>query len=470
MELGFILFAIFVIIITVGGFAAVVYRIIKFFKNRSLPSIGIKKSIEKKQLERERIKRERIERERIEKERIETEIIEKEQKKIDDAEAVAVKVATNKKRGVLPKGFEAKPTLPLNHPMKIPEYLKPKIANDYVKKREQKKSTIKPKPTLPLNHPMKIPEYLKPKTDEDYVKKREQLERERIEREQLERERIKRERIEREQLERERIEREQLERERIKRERIEREREHNEQTFLSTSKLLDRIKNKKEFDKDRKFAYSLFHLTHIDNLENILSNGILSHDLAMSKTPKRISNDEIVKRRSKKPISPGHTLSYYANFYFNARNPMLYQKVLELGNLSKNIIVFEIDYPLSDFEGVIYVSDGNCANNNTRIESILKSEDTDANPTQSIWGFINYILTVSSWKDKDKPEEAEKKRRIMAECLIPKKVDISFIHTIHVKNNDIEEKINRIILDKSPNFKNIKVKQNPEMFFSSWGL
>ena len=430
MELGFILFVIFVIIITVGGFAVVVYRIIKFFKNRSLPSIGIKKSIEKKQLERERIKRERIERERIEKERIETEIIEKEQKKIDDAEAVAVKVATNKKRGVLPKGFEAKPTLPLNHPMKIPEYLKPKIANDYVKKKEQKKSTIKPKPTLPLNHPMKIPEYLKPKTDEDYVKKKELLERERIER----------------------------------------EREHNEQTFLSTSKLLDRIKNKKEFDKDRKFAYPLFHLTHIDNLEDILSNGILSHDLAMSKNPKRISNDEIVKRRSKKPISPGHTLSYYANFYFNARNPMLYQKVVELGNLSKNIIVFEIDYPLSDFEDVIYVSDGNCANNDTRIESILNSEDTDANPTQSIWGFINYILTVSSWKDKDKPEEAEKKRRIMAECLIPKKVDIPFIHTIHVKNNDIEEKINRIILDNSPNFKNIQVKQNPEMFFSSWGL
>jgi len=301
--------------------------------------------------------------------------------------------------------------------------------------------------------------------------KNERIEKERIEKERIEKERIEKERIEKERIEKERTKRERIEREQLEKERTKREHEHNEQTFLSTSKLLDRIKNKKEFDKDRKFVYSLFHLTHIDNLEDILSNGILSHDLAMPKNPKRISNDKIVTRRSRKSISSGHTLSYYANFYFNARNPMLYEKIKAL-NDSENIIVFEIDYPLSDFENVIYVSDGNCANNDTRIESILKSEDTDANPTQSIWGFINYILTVSGWKNNADSLEVvkEKKRRIMAECLIPKKVDVSFIHTIHVQNNDIEEKINRVIIDNFPNFKNIQVKKTPEMFFSSWNL
>ena len=444
------------IIIVLIHFAVLIigiYKIIKFFKNRALPSIKRRKKIEREKRERiegeriegERIEGERIEGERIEGERIEGERIEREKQKIDDAKAMAsetqVNVSANTKGGALPKGFEPKPE---PTPMSMPEYLIPITDTAYVEEREkQKKEKIE----------------------------RELIEKERIEREQLERERIEREPLERERIEKERIEMERIEGERIKRKRFERKHEHNEKTFLSTSELLDRIKNKKEFDKDRKFVYSLFHLTHIDNLEDILSNGILSHDLAMSKNPKRISNNEIVKRRSVKHVSPEHTLSYYANFYFNVSNPMLYLTLQELGKeLSKNIIVFEIDYPLSDFEDVIYVSDGNCANNDTRIESILKSKDTDANPTRSIWGFINYILTVSSWKDKDEDKEDEKKRRIMAECLIPKKVDIPFIHTIHVRNNDIEEKINRIILDNSPNFKNIKVKQTPEMFFSNWGL
>ena len=65
----------------------------------------------------------------------------------------------------------------------------------------------------------------------------------------------------------------------------------------------------------------------IENLQSILSEGILSHDLSMEKNPKRVADAGIVEYRKTKTLSSGYPLTHYANFYFRARNAMLWKRL-----------------------------------------------------------------------------------------------------------------------------------------------
>jgi hypothetical protein len=210
--------------------------------------------------------------------------------------------------------------------------------------------------------------------------------------------------------------------------------------------------------------YPLYHLSSIRNLESILYEGILSHDLSMKKNPKRISDLEIVERRKLKILPSGYSLTHYANFYFKPENAMLwrilkeaetnYKKDLENSvnsdNHPHNIILFEINLDLN--QPGIFVSDGNCASNITRIESV---------PAPDIFSVIDDVKPKLSWNGNE-----ELKRRFQAECLVPQKVNVSSIHTIHVQNDTIQEKINDTIQEKFPNLRNIKVEINQSKFFS----
>jgi len=71
------------------------------------------------------------------------------------------------------------------------------------------------------------------------------------------------------------------------------------------------------------------------------------------------------------------------------------------------------------------------------------------------------MKTIPRWGGDD-----ELRRRFQAECLIPQKVGVSSIRTIHVQNDTIQEKINDIIQKNFPNLSNIEVKINHPMFFS----
>ena len=213
------------------------------------------------------------------------------------------------------------------------------------------------------------------------------------------------------------------------------------------SELLNNLSN----HSDRSSKYPLFHMSTIENLQSILSAGILSHDLSEEKKPIRISNPDIVKNRGKIFPSPEYSLHHYANFYFRIDNAMLYERVKfghEHGIITKNIIVFELNLDLN--QKGIFVSDGNCASYITRIEPI---------PAHDIFESIDKMKKISFYGKDD-----ELKRRFQAECLIPEKVPVSSIHTIHVQNDMILKKINDIIQEKFPNLSNIKVEINLSMF------
>jgi len=225
--------------------------------------------------------------------------------------------------------------------------------------------------------------------------------------------------------------------------------------------------------------YPLYHMSSIENLQSILSTGILSHDLSMEKNPKRISDVEIVDDRKKIKLSSGLSLTHYANFYFIPKNAMLWKRLFVCqycekkiqdhnpGKLTEcnaiiqsmygsriipeNIIVFEINLDFNQ-EGV-FVSDGNCA--------IVAITRTEPMPAHDIFPSIDEMKTKSHWTEK-----LDHKRRFQAECLIPQKVGVSSIRTINVQNDVIQEKIHDIIREKFPNLSNIEVKINSPMFFS----
>jgi len=179
-----------------------------------------------------------------------------------------------------------------------------------------------------------------------------------------------------------------------------------------------------------------------------LSEGILSHNLSMEKNPKRIADAGIVAYRNNKMLTSGYPLTYYANFYFQPKNPMLYRILKENTPNQENIIVFELKLNINSND--IFVSDGNCARKISQIETL---------PAQNIFLSIDKMMSKSSWNNENYWE-------FMAECLIPEKVEVSFIQTIHVQNEAVEHEIHNIIQEKFPTLRNIQIQKNPSMFFS----
>src|SRR5690606_28302780 len=86
----------------------------------------------------------------------------------------------------------------------------------------------------------------------------------------------------------------------------------------------------------------LYHITHIDNLPGILSDGALCCDRVREEQKKlaiSIAHQHIKERRAKRPVqtlegrivAAGGTLADYVPFYFAPRSPMLY--TIDRGNV-----------------------------------------------------------------------------------------------------------------------------------------
>jgi len=70
----------------------------------------------------------------------------------------------------------------------------------------------------------------------------------------------------------------------------------------------------------------IFRITHVDNLEEIMTNGCLSRNAATKDNYSEIGNQELISRRNLRqvPCHPFGTLSDYVPFYFTPYSPMLY--------------------------------------------------------------------------------------------------------------------------------------------------
>ncbi len=169
-----------------------------------------------------------------------------------------------------------------------------------------------------------------------------------------------------------------------------------------------------------------YYITHKKNLRSILKRGILSHNSMKREKiePVKIYDDAIVARREDIPTGTGNYLWDYANFYFQARNPMLYRVTRERGNA--DILILEINSDIMDCDGA-FISDGNAAHHRTNFYPADKKALGK--------------LKDSTFKKIYWAEEDDSKREIMAEILIPSCVEADKITGIFVASPTIQNEM-----------------------------
>jgi hypothetical protein len=102
----------------------------------------------------------------------------------------------------------------------------------------------------------------------------------------------------------------------------------------------------------------LYHMTHKNNLLNILQNGLLSHNQARNGrlTQVDIADNQVNDRRSRNEPIYQKSIHDYVPLYFNAKNPMLYRR----RNIQNDIIILAIDRNLLYKPNTVF-TDGNAA-------------------------------------------------------------------------------------------------------------
>lgn len=192
----------------------------------------------------------------------------------------------------------------------------------------------------------------------------------------------------------------------------------------------------------------LFYITHIDNVVSILKHGIMSHQqIEETKIPfTKIYDTQIVSSRQYRQTPDNKSLWEYANVYLQARNPMLYRVLCEKD--ASEIVIIGIDRSIMANRDSFF-SAGNAASYSSDIVSIKDSGNA--------FKEVKNSLDNEWWNDVD-----GSKRKIMAECLIPKKIDPEYLRTIYVSNDTNAEKVKAIA-----NQYKIDVIPEPQLFFES---
>ncbi|WKT81551.1 MULTISPECIES: DarT ssDNA thymidine ADP-ribosyltransferase family protein [unclassified Thermosynechococcus] len=190
---------------------------------------------------------------------------------------------------------------------------------------------------------------------------------------------------------------------------------------------------------------SLYYITHVNNLSSIFQHGILAHEQVVERglSPTPIYNADIVVRRQHRLAPNGQSLWQYANLYFQPRNPMLYKVLSEINK--NNVVILGIKPRVLDIKGT-FIALGNAAHSVTEIRDAKTG-------LQIIHRDYWSILNNDWWKTEDGT-----KRKIMAECLVPKVVPPTEIHSIYVASQEMAERLRQ-------QFSSVEVIVEPHMFF-----
>lgn len=194
----------------------------------------------------------------------------------------------------------------------------------------------------------------------------------------------------------------------------------------------------------------LYYITHINNLPSILKSGIFCHRKVEEEKIDftSIYDTKIVASRKEKKVTDASNLWDFVNLYFQPRNAMLYRVIFFSGVKAEDIIIIGLRSSILEKKD-IFVTTGNAASPYTEILPQVKAQ--------------KHLKSIREKVDKEWWASADgSKREIMAECLIPDKVESENISEIYVSNdkalNKVEEACNEIIPV-------IPVIPEPELFF-----
>jgi hypothetical protein len=199
--------------------------------------------------------------------------------------------------------------------------------------------------------------------------------------------------------------------------------------------------------KPKPFVRELYYITHVDNLSSIIKNGIYSHEFIHQKnipfTP--IYNEQIVSNRKSITAPDGRSLWNFANMYFQARNPMLYQVVRTKS--VEDIAIIGIDKSILNWPD-IFITNGNAAHSQTEIFPSAQG--------RKIIPSILKEIDIEYWTEAN-----GSKRKIMAECLVPDFIPAHYIRSVYFGDINTRNKIQKELKGSS----NASFLYVPPMFF-----
>ena len=151
---------------------------------------------------------------------------------------------------------------------------------------------------------------------------------------------------------------------------------------------------------------SIDHMTHIDNLDSIIKNGLLSHDHPYKKT--NINGPDIGKRKSNVEPIYNRNIEQYVPLYFNPRNEMLFRNQRLYGD---DIVILAFDPGILLGDDVVFTNGDSCSS-----DTMYSNEMGDL--VQMDWRKI----WSRNWFNKY--DERTIKFSMMAEVLIYRKVEM----------------------------------------------
>lgn len=213
-------------------------------------------------------------------------------------------------------------------------------------------------------------------------------------------------------------------------------------------------------DNDVYQIKELEHMVHYSNLENILKNGLLSHNEAQKKglIKNDISMSEVQDRRHRKTFDQKglkfgvHDL---VSFYFNSKNPMLYKRKDMQSELV--ILIISADILKSSMEDKQFAifTDGNAGSGNTKFyNGVALLDKVDLK-----------LLRSGSWNHADEAIKSENRRKMCAEVLVYPSVNVSLITKIVCPNQNMVSVVNQTIRRIGSSCTHIEVTQHTGYFF-----
>lgn len=173
-------------------------------------------------------------------------------------------------------------------------------------------------------------------------------------------------------------------------------------------------------DMNRSDIVELHYITAIENIPSIMKYGILSHKRASRIGHISVAMEVIQERRHDKRIPGARHLHEYANFYFDAHNPML----SKCRDRNDKICVLRINKEILDIPGVI-IADHNASSDYARfypVEEGIQALDGD-------------LVFARYWNHQEDPIETWRHKSIKcAEVLVPDKADPQYIIGVYVAN------------------------------------
>lgn len=162
--------------------------------------------------------------------------------------------------------------------------------------------------------------------------------------------------------------------------------------------------------------HSLWHMTHINNVQSITQKGIVSHRRAKPINRVDISDPEVQKWRTGNDPIFNRELHAYSPTYIAIRNPMLYR----LKHNAHELCILEISLESLDYHDVLF-TDGNAASRDTKFYT--HPDDLKNMP----WD----VLKAEFWSDF-----ADGKRKRCAEVLVYPSIGARHITNIHCNSVD----------------------------------